>query len=241
MAQRYRSDLEKTSIKLEKPITLYAERMPSRSYGQHCALAKSLDLVGDRWTLLVVRELLEGPQRYGDLLGALTPIATDMLAGRLRDLESHGLVRKRVLPKPASTTVYELTDDGRALEDVVNAFARWGRHLIETRTAGDAVRPEWLTRAVRAYVREDRSGPPVTVRLVTPEGHATVVIAPHGVDTVDDDTPVDVTLTGEADVLAAAMDPGRVAELVTTGRLRIDGEPRMARRLGKLFEAPRAR
>jgi DNA-binding HxlR family transcriptional regulator len=203
-------------------------------------VAKSLDLVGDRWTLLIVRELLERPQRYGDLLAALTPIATDMLAARLRDLESHGLVRKRALPKPASTTVYELTDDGRALEDVVNAFARWGRRLIEARTPGDAVRPEWLVRAVRAYVREDRSGPPVTVRLVTPEGHATVVIAPHGVDTVDDETPVDVTLTGEAETLAAAMDPDRVADLVTAGRLQIDGDPEMVRRLGKLFDAPRA-
>jgi DNA-binding HxlR family transcriptional regulator len=214
--------------------------MPSRSYGQHCALAKSLDLVGDRWTLLVVRELLEGPQRYGDLLAGLAPIATDMLAGRRRDLESHGLVRKRALPKPASTTVYELTDDGCALEDVINAFARWGRHLIETRTPGDAVRPEWLTRAVRAYVREDRSGPPVTVRLVTPEGHATLVIGPRNVDTVGDETPVDVTLTGEAETLAAAMDPERVAELVTLGRLRIDGESRLVRRLGKLFTGPRA-
>lgn len=126
--------------------------MASRSYGQHCALAKSLDLVGDRWTLLVVRDLLEGPKRYGDLLSSLAPIATDMLAGRLRDLEAHGLVQKRTLPQPASTTVYELTDDGRALEDVINAYIRWGRHLIETRVPGDAVRPEWLIRAVRAYV-----------------------------------------------------------------------------------------
>jgi DNA-binding HxlR family transcriptional regulator len=215
--------------------------MAARSYGQYCALAKSLDVVGDRWTLLVVRELLEGPQRYGDLLAGLAPIATDMLAGRLRDLEAHGLVRKRTLPKPASASVYELTDDGRALEDVINAFARWGRHLIETRDDGDVVRPEWLTRAVRAYARVDRSGPPVTVRLVTPEGGATVRIGPDAVDTIDDDAPADVTLTGAAEALAAAMDPGRVGELVAAGALTIEGEPRAVRRLGKVFDAPRAR
>jgi DNA-binding HxlR family transcriptional regulator len=212
--------------------------MPNRSYGQYCAVAKSLDVVGDRWTLLIVRELLEGSQRYGDLLAGLAPIATDMLAGRLRDLEAHGLVRKRALPKPASTTVYELTDEGAALEDVINAFARWGRHLIEARTPGDTVRPEWLTRAVRAYVREDRTGPPVTLRLVTPEGQATLVIGPQGVDTVGDDTSVDVTLTGEAESLAAAMDPDRVPELVTAGRLRIDGESQAVGRLARMFEAP---
>lgn len=215
--------------------------MASRSYGQHCALAKSLDIVGDRWTLLVVRELLEGPQRYGDLLAALAPIATDMLASRLRDLESHGLVSKRALPKPASGSVYELTANGRALEDVVNAFARWGRHLIETRSPGDTVRPEWLVRAVRAYVREDRSGPPVTLRLVTPEGQATVKIGPSSVDAVSDDTDADVTLTGEAENLAAALNPGQVAGLVAAGRLVVAGDRGAVRRLAKAFAAPAVR
>ncbi|MGV0811613.1 winged helix-turn-helix transcriptional regulator [Mycolicibacterium boenickei] len=215
--------------------------MASRSYGQHCALAKSLDLVGDRWTLLVVRDLLEGPKRYGDLLASLAPIATDMLAGRLRDLEANGLVHKRTLPKPASTTVYELTGDGRALEDVINAYTRWGRHLIETRAPGDAVRPEWLIRAVRAFVREGRIGPPVTVRLVTPEGEATVEIGPDRVDAREDGSAVDVTLTGEAEVLGAAMDPVQVPGLLADGRLVVDGDPDAVTRLAKAFAPPRVR
>ncbi|MED5816037.1 winged helix-turn-helix transcriptional regulator [Mycolicibacterium sp. 050232] len=215
--------------------------MASRSYGQHCALAKSLDLVGDRWTLLVVRDLLEGPKRYGDLLGSLAPIATDMLAGRLRDLEAHGLVHKRTLPKPASTTVYDLTDDGRALEDVINAYTRWGRHLIETREPGDTVRPEWLIRAVRAFVSTDRDGLPVTVRLVTPEGQATVEIGPDRIDAREDGTVVDVTLTGEAEVLGAAMDPAQVPALVADGRLVIDGDAAAVRQLAKVFAPPRIR
>ena len=212
--------------------------MPARSYGQHCALAKSLDLVGDRWTLLIVRELLDGPQRYGDLLAGLAPIATDMLAGRLRELEDHGLVHRRDLPKPASGRVYELTDDGLALEDVINAFARWGRHLIETREPGDVVRPEWLARAVRAYMRPDRPGPAFVVRLATPEGASTIRIGPDSVDAAADDAAVDVTLTGKVEALAAAMDPRRVPDLVAAGQLHIDGEPRAVRRLAKVFDTP---
>jgi DNA-binding HxlR family transcriptional regulator len=213
----------------------------SRSYGQHCAVAKSLDLVGDRWTLLVVRELLDGPRRYGDLLTALTPIATDMLASRLRDLEANGLVCKRAMPRPATGATYELTDDGHALEDVVHAYARWGRHLMSRRAASDVVRPEWLVRAVRAYVRDDRSGRPVTFRLDMPEGSVTIRIDADGVDTVDDDEPVDVTLSGHAETLATAMDPAQVADLVAAGRLRVDGDPDATRRLASMFAPPRRR
>ncbi|KUI30711.1 helix-turn-helix domain-containing protein [Mycobacterium sp. GA-2829] len=211
-----------------------------RSYGQHCALAKSLDLVGDRWTLLIVRELLDRPRRYGDLLSGLAPIATDMLAGRLRHLEHNGLVVKRELPKPASGNVYELTEDGRALEEVIDAFARWGRHLLFTRTPSDLVRPEWLARAVRAYVRSDRTGPDLVVRLATPQGGATVSIGQR-VEVVDDDVPPDVVLTGEVDVLAAATDPTRVDELVSAGRLHIAGDPEAIRQLPEIFTPPRVR
>lgn len=209
--------------------------MAARSYGQHCAVAKSLDVVGDRWTLLVVRELLDGPRRYGDLLSALAPIATDVLAGRLRDLEAAGLVAKRALPRPASGATYELTDEGRALEDVIHAYARWGRRLIERRSPGDVVRPEWLARAVRAHLRADRHGPPVSLRLATPDGSAAVLINADRIETLADDEDADVTLSGLAEIVAAALDPGQVADLLAAGRLRIDGDPEVVRRLGELF------
>lgn len=212
-----------------------------RSYGQHCALAKSLDLVGDRWTLLIVRELLDRPRRYGDLLNGLAPIATDMLAGRLRDLERNGLVVKRELPSPASGNVYDLTDDGRALEDVINAFVRWGRHLLFTRTPTDLVRPEWLARAVRAYVRDDRTGPDLVLRLATPQGGATILIDSRRVELVGDDVAPDVVLTGEVDVLAAATDPARVDDLVAAGRLHVAGGPEAVRQLAEVFTPPRVR
>jgi len=213
----------------------------SRSYGQHCPVAKSLDLVGDRWTLLIVRELLDRPRRYGDLLTCLAPIATDMLAGRLRDLERNGLVVRRELPKPASGNVYDLTEDGRALEEVIHALARWGRHLITTRAPHDLVRPQWLVRAIRAYVRDDRPGPELVLRLATPQGGATMRIGAERVEVVDDDVPPHVVLTGDVDVLAAATDPDRVADLAAAGRLHVAGAPQDVSRLAEVFAPPRVR
>lgn len=209
--------------------------MPNRSYGQHCAVAKSLDVVGDRWTLLIVRELLDRPQRYGDLLSGLAPIATDMLAGRLRDLERHGLVSKRELPKPASGSVYELTDHGRALEDVIDALARWGRPLLATREPRAVVRPQWLARALRAYLRPDRGGPDLVVRLATPQGGTTMRITAETVEEESDDTVADVMLTGDIEVLGAALDPDQVPELMSAGRLHVAGEPAAIRRFAKLL------
>lgn len=214
--------------------------MPHRSYGQHCALAKSLDLVGDRWTLLVVRELLDRPHRYKELLSALAPIATDMLAGRLRDLERNGLVRRRELATPASGTVYELTDAGLALEDVINAFARWGRHLLTTREPRDVVRPQWLARALRAYLRPDRSGPDMVVRLATPQGGTTLRITADAVEDADG-ADADVLLTGDVEALGAALDPHRVPALISAGRLYIAGDPSDVNRLAAMLLPPRVR
>ncbi len=207
-----------------------------RSYAQYCAVAKSLDIVGDRWTLLVVRELLDGPQRYNDLLAALAPIATDMLAGRLRDLESHGLIQRRELLKPATGRVYELTELGRDLEDVVHAYARWGRRLLGSRDPGDVVRPQWLGRAVRAFARRDREGVNLTLRLVTPEGTRTVHIDDHRIDDLDDAAPADITLSGEAETLMAAMDPVRAVQLRADGALTVDGDPAALSQLSRVFD-----
>src|SRR5438270_9809365 len=99
--------------------------MIGRSYGHYCPVAKTLELVGERWTLLIVRELLVGPLRFTDLHAALEGIPRNLLADRLRALEAHGVVVRRELPPPAARTVYGLTDAGRALLPVVGAVARW--------------------------------------------------------------------------------------------------------------------
>jgi len=208
--------------------------VPARPYGQFCGLAKSLDLVGERWTLLIVRELLDRPKRYGDLLGALAPISTDILASRLRDLEAAGLVVKTTPSPPATGRAYELTEDGAALEPVVDAFVRWGRRLLEHRRPSEVVRPPWLARAVRALVRPDRTGD-LVVRLVAPEGGVTLRITPGAVEDAEDTTTPDVVLTGDAEALARALDPTLVPDLLADGRLGVEGSPDDVRRLAALF------
>ena len=98
----------------------------SRSYGDACGIARALDVVGERWALLVVRELLLGPQRFTDLRSALTGASSNLVADRLRELVGRGVIRRRKLPPPASSRVYELTEWGRELEPIVLALGSWG-------------------------------------------------------------------------------------------------------------------
>src|SRR5689334_6789397 len=97
-----------------------------RSYGDPCGIARALDLVGERWALLVVRELLLGPKRFSDLRAGLPHVSADVLAQRLRELEHSGVVRRLKLPPPAGSRVYELTEWGTELEPVVLSLGRWG-------------------------------------------------------------------------------------------------------------------
>ena len=212
--------------------------MAQRQYRQHCAIAKSLDVLGDRWTLLVVRDLLDGPKRYVDLLDSLVTIPTDTLAVRLKDLERHGLVERSRLDPPAAQVVYRLTERGREIEPIIDAYARWGRPLIESRSVDDAVRPEWLARAMRALVRPDRAGVDLTVAMRTPDGDCTVRITEDRVERVDPDTPAHLTLTGPVDALAAALDPTQVSGLLAGGRLTIEGSRNRVRQLAKVLDRP---
>ena len=118
--------------------------MGQRTYDQYCGLATALDLLGERWTLLIVRDLLLGPQRYTDLLGGLPGIGTNLLASRLRRLESLGVVRKRVLPAPAASTVYELTPEGRSLTPALHSLGRWGARYMPEPHGGDDLQPRLL-------------------------------------------------------------------------------------------------
>jgi DNA-binding HxlR family transcriptional regulator len=125
-----------------------------RSYDQYCPVAEALDVVGDRWALLIVRELLIGPQRYRDLQVALPRIPPNVLATRLRELEDAGLVARRELPPPAARTVYELTADGRGLERVIRSLARWGMQRLEPPESDTEVSPRVAVHgALLAYAR----------------------------------------------------------------------------------------
>ncbi|MGW0210230.1 winged helix-turn-helix transcriptional regulator [Streptomyces sp. NPDC003233] len=117
---------------------------PRRSYDQYCSAARALDLVGDRWTLLIVRELLAGPRRYTDLHADLPGVSTDVLASRLKDMERDGLTTRRKLPPPGAAYVYELTGRGRELLPVLQALGRWGEADLGERRPTDAVRAHWF-------------------------------------------------------------------------------------------------
>src|SRR5947199_9657947 len=107
----------------------YTGGMPTKTYGQMCPLARSLDVLGERWTLLVIRELLLGPKRFKHLLAAFPSIGSNRLSERLRGLEEAGIVRKTMLPAPAAVAVYELTPQGERLRDPLVSLGLWGLDL----------------------------------------------------------------------------------------------------------------
>ena len=120
----------------------------SKRYDQYCPVAHALGLVGERWALLIVRELLHGPQRYTDLTASLPKIGTNILSSRLKDLEACGIVAKRRLPPPAASQVYELTEYGEALKPVIRELAIWGIRSLGPPSLDDAPAPHWLEHAL---------------------------------------------------------------------------------------------
>lgn len=115
-----------------------------KRYAQQCPLARALDVVGERWNLLVVRELTLGPRRFRDLLDGLPGIPTNLLAARLKDLQAAGILTKRALPPPTAVTVYELTEAGHALRPAMRELRAWGAGYAPPAAETDALRPAWL-------------------------------------------------------------------------------------------------
>jgi DNA-binding HxlR family transcriptional regulator len=138
-----------------------------RSYNEYCAIAKSLDVVGDRWTLLIVRELaMRGPSRYTDLRNGLPGIATNLLADRLRELEQAGVIAREDAPPPIATTLFSLTERGERLRPVLDDLMRWGVPLMTERKPDDAVRSHWLAGALAAMLADQApEQPPATIEL----------------------------------------------------------------------------
>jgi DNA-binding HxlR family transcriptional regulator len=121
-----------------------------KRYGQRCPVAIALDVVGERWTPLIVRELLLGPKRFTDLTDGLPGIGTNVLSNRLAGLQEHGIVERRTLPRPTPVAVYELTDAGRALAPVLRELRAWGARFGPAPQPGDAVRPAWIVQTAAA-------------------------------------------------------------------------------------------
>src|SRR5438270_58416 len=122
----------------------------SRSYGQYCGLARALEIVGERWGLLLVRDLLVGPRRFSELRRGLPKIPTNVLSARLRQLEAAGVVRRRLLARPETGFEYELTAYGRDLEETVMVFGRWGARSLGEPRANEIVTCDSLVMALRS-------------------------------------------------------------------------------------------
>jgi DNA-binding HxlR family transcriptional regulator len=152
-----------------------------RSYNQSCALAKALGLIGDRWTLLIVRELLiRDACRYTDIRNALPGIATNLLADRLRDLENGGIVFREEAPAPIATTLFRLTERGRALERAVLELGRWGSPLLASRSKSDKLQPHWLVLPLKLHLRDRKPSEPKIAINVQAGGEAIAIEASEG-------------------------------------------------------------
>jgi len=178
--------------------------MTERTYNQYCPLAHALDLVGERWTLLIIRNLFIGPKRFSDLLRGLPSIGTNILTARLKALEGSGLIQSRVLPPPAASSVYELTPYGRSLEAVMIALVMWGAQSLGEPQAGQFFSPDSV--AVMLYMlftpaaTANFSGV-FAVRVESEAFSANFSVKIHDkIITVDQESTNDPTLTLRADL-----------------------------------------
>jgi DNA-binding HxlR family transcriptional regulator len=129
-----------------------------RSYGQYCGFSRALELVGERWALLIVRDLLIGPKRFSEIARGLPGIPSNILTARLNELEDSELVRRRVLARPAKGVAYELTEDGTALETAVFALGRWGAQHLGEASRGETVTEDSIAMALRTTFRPEAAG-----------------------------------------------------------------------------------
>jgi DNA-binding HxlR family transcriptional regulator len=155
-----------------------------RSYKQRCGLAKALDVVGDRWTLLIVRELLiRGSCRYTDVRKGLPGIATNLLADRIRDLEGAGVVIREEAPPPIATTLFRLTERGRELEAALLQLGRWGAPMLAQRVKGETLQPHWLVLPLKLVLVDGRpEDPKINIELRAGSEPITIVASNGTID-----------------------------------------------------------
>jgi DNA-binding HxlR family transcriptional regulator len=205
----------------------------SKDYEQYCPLAHALGVVGERWTLLVVRELLHGPKRYTDLTEGLPRIGTNVLASRLRELERFGVVRKRKLPPPAASTVYELTDYGLELEEVMHALARWGARSLGPPRPDDELYPEWGVNALPALFNAEaaRGLTETYVFAIGPDTFTARIENGHLYPCVEPAEDADLRVETDMDTFfALASGDLSPNDAIAKGRARIDGDPAVLER-----------
>lgn len=211
-----------------------------RSYGDPCGIARALDAVGERWALLVVRELMLGPKRFTDLRASLPGLSTDILSQRLRELAAAGVVARATLPPPAASKVYELTERGRELEPVLLALGRWGSRTPLPPT-GRALSPDAFALALPTlFGGADGAAVTVELRLGDASFAARVRDGRLALERLDrEGAAADAAIEAGTGALAEVMWHGRpLDEAVAAGDIRIEGDRAAAERFLRIFPAP---
>ena len=213
-----------------------------RTYRQHCGLAAALDLLGERWTMLIVRELSLRPKRFGELEELLPGLGTNLLSARLKALEEAGVVRRALLPPPARVRVYELDDRGRRLEPVLDDLALWGYDLLPDAPGENLARASWIALSMRAAAGDepcdlgdgviglDVAGELLVLSSV--DGHLRVR---HG---VPDGPPTATLRTDLATFYLIASGALTLAAAKRAGQLEVDGDSRYAAALLRAYPLP---
>jgi DNA-binding HxlR family transcriptional regulator/putative sterol carrier protein len=212
--------------------------MPEHRYQQYCGLARALDVAGDRWTLLIVRELVPGPRRFTDLIEGLPGVSRNLLAERLRALENDGIVTRQELPPPAARQVYELTDDGRDLAAAMAPLIAWGARRMSDRGPMDTFHPRWAAIGMSVLAdREAARGVRETYQFVVGRSAFYFAIDEGSIRLGDgwaEDPAVTWTTDEEtwADIASGKLTAPAAA---ATGALIINGRSQAANRLRKIF------
>ncbi len=194
--------------------------MTRRNYGQACSLAGALDRIGERWSLLIVRELLLGPLRFSDLDRAVGGAPTDVLTKRLRDLEREGIVARRELDPPASAVAYELTELGRGLERTILELSRWGLNFFQIEDV-DELEASWLPNSLRIILQPPPDAE-MTVQLRSGGNsfHLRIADGWIGAERGEAGDP-DLVLAGEPKAVIGALVLGAASE----GEITVEGDP----------------
>ena len=209
-------------------------------YSQFCPVARAVELLGERWTLLIGRELLIGPQRFTDLLRRLPGISSSVLADRLASLEERGLVARRELPPPAPAVLYELTESGRGLKPLLYELARFGLRFMDAPRRGDHSEPDWVRLGLDVFRR--RSATPSRVyALCVPDGEHELRIhvagGPGGTVVGDSGAAAEATVHAPAVVMLGLVSGGLDPEAAArTGAIRVEGDAAALRELPALFD-----
>jgi DNA-binding HxlR family transcriptional regulator len=207
-----------------------------RSYRQYCGIARALDLIGERWALLVIRELVFGPKRFTDLRQGLPGIATNVLSQRLRQLERDGVVARRLLPPPAASNVYELTEYGQELVPIMLALGRWGARTMGARLPEQTLRPEWLAVALKAFY-QPQAAEGISARIEFDLGDAQFTFSLDGgrleIDP-GENGPVDLTVAADPETLVAFLAGAPVT-------VQAEGDRELLERLPAIFAFGAAR